>query len=46
VRTLVHGELGGSIDWRAFDGAGTEVTIIIPLQFLHEKDVLSAVPSV
>jgi len=46
VRTLVQGELGGSIDWHTLDGKGTEVAITIPMQFLHEKDVLSAVPSV
>ncbi|MGX1695959.1 sensor histidine kinase [Microbacterium keratanolyticum] len=38
VRTLIQGELGGSIDWHAanVDGAavGTEVTINIPLRWL------------
>ena len=46
VRTLVEGELGGTIDWYTVGGEGTEVTVSIPLQFLHEKDVLSIVPSV
>ena len=45
VRTLVQGELGGSIDWHTLNGEGTEVTITVPLQFLHEKDVSAAVPS-
>jgi two-component sensor histidine kinase len=46
VRTLVQGELGGSIDWHTLEAEGTEVTIEIPLQYLHEKDVLAAVPNV
>lgn len=46
VRTLVQGELGGSIDWHTLEDEGTEVTIDIPLQYLHEKDVLAAVPNV
>lgn len=46
VRTLVQGELGGSIDWHTLEREGTEVTIAIPLQYLHEKDVLAAVPNV
>lgn len=46
VRTLVQGELGGSIDWHTPDGEGTEVTITIPMQFLHEKNVVEEVPSV
>jgi len=46
VRTLVQGELGGSIDWHTLNGEGTEVTISVPMQFLHEKDVTAAVPSV
>jgi hypothetical protein len=28
------------------NGEGTEVTIGVPMQFLHEKDVSAAVPSV
>jgi len=46
VRTLVQGELGGSIDWQTLNGEGTEVTISVPMQFLHEKGVTAAVPSV
>jgi len=46
VRTLVQGELGGSIDWHTLNGEGTDVTISVPMQFLHEKDVSAAVPSV
>ena len=46
VRTLVQGELGGSIDWHTLEQEGTEVTIEIPLQYLHEKDVLAAVPNI
>ena len=46
VRTLVQGELGGSIDWHTLNGEGTEVTITVPLQFLHEKEVTAAVPNV
>jgi two-component sensor histidine kinase len=46
VRTLVHGELGGSIVWDAAKDEGTEVTITVPLQFLHEKVVTATVPSV
>lgn len=34
VRTLVQGELGGTIDWHTLEGEGTEVTIDIPLQWL------------
>jgi two-component sensor histidine kinase len=46
VRTLVQGELGGSIDWHTLEDEGTEVTIDIPLHYLHEKDVLAAVPNI
>jgi two-component sensor histidine kinase len=46
VRTLVQGELGGSIDWHTLNGEGTEVTISVPTQFLHEKEVIAEVPSV
>jgi hypothetical protein len=42
----VQGELGGSIDWHTLEEEGTEVTKEIPLQYLHEKDVLVAVPKV
>lgn len=46
IRTLVHGELGASIDWHTLEEEGTEVTIEISLQYLHEKDVLAAIPTV
>lgn len=34
VRTLIQGELGGTIDWHTLEGEGTEVTIDIPLIWL------------
>lgn len=34
VRTLIQGELGGTIDWHTLEGEGTEVTITVPLQWL------------
>jgi two-component sensor histidine kinase len=34
VRTLIQGELGGTIDWHTLVGNGTEVTIEIPLTWL------------
>jgi two-component sensor histidine kinase len=37
VRTLIQGELGGTIDWHTMMGSGTEVTIEIPLRFMHEN---------
>jgi len=43
VRTLVEGELGGSISWRS--DRGTEVVTEIPLQNLQEKEKLSLVPN-
>jgi len=46
VRTLVEGELGGSIAWKSLETGGTEVTIDIPTQFLHEKEISRTVPSV
>jgi two-component sensor histidine kinase len=36
VRTLVQGELGGTIDWHTLEGEGTEVTIDVPLQWLDQ----------
>ncbi|CAN5281692.1 PAS domain-containing sensor histidine kinase [soil metagenome] len=36
VRTLVQGELGGTIDWHTLVGSGTEVTIDIPLTWLSK----------
>ncbi|HRN28923.1 MAG TPA: histidine kinase N-terminal domain-containing protein [Terrimesophilobacter sp.] len=35
VRTLIQGELGGTIDWHTITGSGTEVTIEIPLEFIE-----------
>lgn len=34
VRTLIQGELGGTIDWHTLVGSGTEVTIDIPLRYI------------
>ncbi|MGV9769463.1 sensor histidine kinase [Microbacterium sp. NPDC003461] len=34
VRTLIQGELGGSIDWTSPDGGGTEVIVDIPLRWI------------
>ena len=34
VRTLIQGELGGTIDWHTIVGSGTEVTIDIPLRYI------------
>ncbi|GAA2984639.1 two-component sensor histidine kinase [Microbacterium terrae] len=34
VRTLIQGELGGTIDWHTIMGSGTEVTIEIPLRYI------------
>jgi len=34
VRTLVQGELGGTIDWHTVTGYGTEVTISVPLRWI------------
>ena len=35
IRTLIQGELGGTIEWRGADGEGTEVVIDIPLRWLE-----------
>ena len=35
VRTLIQGELGGTIDWHTIMGSGTEVTIDIPLRYIE-----------
>jgi len=35
VRTLIQGELGGTIDWHTIVGSGTEVTIDIPLRYIQ-----------
>ncbi len=37
VRTLIQGELGGTIDWHTLVGNGTEVTIDIPLNWLSKN---------
>jgi len=37
VRTLIQGELSGSIDWHTLVGQGTEVTIEVPLKWLGRK---------
>jgi two-component sensor histidine kinase len=37
VRTLIQGELGGTIDWHTLVGSGTEVTIDIPLNWLTKE---------
>ena len=37
VRTLIQGELGGTIDWHTLEGEGTEVTIKVPLQWLRAE---------
>lgn len=34
VRTLIQGELSGTIDWHTLEGEGTEVTIDVPLLWL------------
>ena len=39
VRTLIQGELGGTIDWHTLMGRGTEVTIDIPLTWLKPATV-------
>jgi two-component sensor histidine kinase len=36
VRTLIEGELGGTIDWHTLVGSGTEVTIDVPLNWLEK----------
>ncbi|MGF3055790.1 sensor histidine kinase [Microbacterium sp. YY-01] len=35
VRTLIHGELGGTIQWKGAEGEGTQVTIDIPLRWMN-----------
>ncbi|WP_404431908.1 PAS domain-containing sensor histidine kinase [Microbacterium lacus] len=37
VRTLIQGELGGTIDWHTATGSGTEVTIEIPLRYIDRE---------
>ena len=35
IRTLIQGELGGTIVWEGSDGAGTTVTIDIPMRWVN-----------
>lgn len=37
VRTLIQGELGGTIDWHTLEGEGTEVTIDVPLRWVTKS---------
>ena len=37
VRTLIQGELGGTIDWHTLEGEGTEVAIEVPLLYLTQR---------
>ncbi|RFA08470.1 ATPase [Subtercola boreus] len=37
VRTLIQGELGGTIDWHTMVGSGTVVTIEIPFRWLKKR---------
>ena len=46
VKTLVQGELGGTIDWRSVEDEGTEVVITIPMQYVEAKPVTAAIPIV
>ncbi|WP_460799660.1 sensor histidine kinase [Microbacterium sp. GXF0217] len=36
IRTLIQGELSGTIEWKGTDGVGTEVTIDIPLRWIKK----------
>ncbi|MGP6171471.1 sensor histidine kinase [Microbacterium sp. A196] len=36
IRTLIQGELGGTIDWHGSEGEGTEVSIDIPTRWLNK----------
>src|SRR5690606_37178627 len=38
VRTLIQGELGGTIDWHTLVGSGTDVTIEIPMNWLNKNE--------
>ncbi|HWR85704.1 MAG TPA: histidine kinase N-terminal domain-containing protein [Rhodoglobus sp.] len=40
VRTLIQGELGGTIDWHTLVGSGTEVTIEVPMEWLSRQESL------
>jgi two-component sensor histidine kinase len=37
VRTLIQGELGGTIDWHTLEGEGTEVTLDMALLWLAPR---------
>jgi two-component sensor histidine kinase len=37
VRTLIQGELSGTIDWHTVMGSGTEVTIEVPLRWISRS---------
>ncbi|MFS0867909.1 sensor histidine kinase [Microbacterium sp. 179-B 1A2 NHS] len=39
VRTLIQGELSGTIDWHTLVGSGTEVTIEIPMRYIERDRV-------
>ncbi|MGO2745849.1 sensor histidine kinase [Microbacterium sp.] len=36
IRTLIQGELGGSIEWNGAEGEGTEVSIDIPTRWMNK----------
>lgn len=42
VRTLIQGELGGTIDWHTVVGDGTEVTIEIPFRWMNSPSSTEA----
>ena len=42
VRTLIQGELGGTIDWHTLMGSGTEVTIDVPMTWMKKASVQAA----
>ncbi|MFZ2964763.1 MAG: histidine kinase N-terminal domain-containing protein [Rhodoglobus sp.] len=45
VRTLIQGELGGTIDWHTLEGEGTEVTIEVPTRWLSPAEALKPPPA-
>jgi len=46
VRTLVQGELGGTIEWNSVEGQRTEVVVDVPLQYLEDQPMTAAIPLV
>ena len=38
MKTLVTGELSGTIDWGARAVEGTEVTVKVPISYIREDD--------